>query len=102
MPLNNWTSRAIYTFRWRPLKVRNGSIPTVRTTRSGCGGGRQTKGPRPVNHYVGQGVGLIEDVRSCRAVVQDFITKSAEALEDLQALSGGLQRSSGLMAGSRS
>ena len=41
-------------------------------------------------------------IRSCRAVVQDFITKLAEALEDLQALSGGLQRSSGLMVGSRS
>ncbi len=41
-----------------------------------------------VNYYVGQGVGLIEDVRSCRAVVQDFMTEFAEALDDLQALAG--------------
>ncbi len=43
-----------------------------------------------VNYYIGQGVGLIEDVRSCRAVVQDFMTEFAAALEDLQALAGGL------------
>lgn len=39
-----------------------------------------------VNYYVGQGVGLVEDVRSCRAVVLDFMTEFAEALDDLQAL----------------
>jgi NAD(P)H-dependent flavin oxidoreductase YrpB (nitropropane dioxygenase family) len=43
-----------------------------------------------VNYYVGQGVGLVEEVRSCRSVVQDFMTEFAEALEDLQALSGGM------------
>jgi NAD(P)H-dependent flavin oxidoreductase YrpB (nitropropane dioxygenase family) len=41
-----------------------------------------------VNYYVGQGVGLVEAVRSCRAVVQDFMTEFAEALADLQALAG--------------
>jgi NAD(P)H-dependent flavin oxidoreductase YrpB (nitropropane dioxygenase family) len=41
-----------------------------------------------VNYYVGQGVGLVDEVRSCRAVVQDFMTEFAEALEDLQALAG--------------
>jgi NAD(P)H-dependent flavin oxidoreductase YrpB (nitropropane dioxygenase family) len=39
-----------------------------------------------VNYYVGQGVGLVEEVRSCRAVVQDFMFEFAAALEDLQAL----------------
>ncbi len=41
-----------------------------------------------VNYYVGQGVGLVQDVRSCRSVVQDFMTEFAAALEDLQALAG--------------
>jgi NAD(P)H-dependent flavin oxidoreductase YrpB (nitropropane dioxygenase family) len=39
-----------------------------------------------VNYYVGQGVGLVEETRSCRAVVQEFMTGFADALADLQAL----------------
>ncbi len=41
-----------------------------------------------VNYYVGQGVGLVEDVRSCRAVVASFMSEFADALEDMQALAG--------------
>jgi NAD(P)H-dependent flavin oxidoreductase YrpB (nitropropane dioxygenase family) len=41
-----------------------------------------------VNYYVGQGVGLVEDVRSCRAVVASFMSEFADALEEMQALAG--------------
>ena len=41
-----------------------------------------------VNYYVGQGVGLVQDVRSCRAVVASFMSEFADALEDMQALAG--------------
>ncbi|HEY0185442.1 MAG TPA: nitronate monooxygenase [Rhodopila sp.] len=39
-----------------------------------------------VSYFVGQGVGLVEDVPSCRQVVAAFMTEFAEALEDMQRL----------------
>ena len=39
-----------------------------------------------VSYFVGQGVGLVEDVRSARTVVQDFMTEFADALEDMRGL----------------
>jgi NAD(P)H-dependent flavin oxidoreductase YrpB (nitropropane dioxygenase family) len=42
-----------------------------------------------VNYYVGQGVGLVDQVQSCRAVVHDFMAEFADALQDLQALAAG-------------
>ena len=39
-----------------------------------------------VSYFVGQGVGLVESVQSARAVVQDFMTEYAEALEDMALL----------------
>jgi NAD(P)H-dependent flavin oxidoreductase YrpB (nitropropane dioxygenase family) len=39
-----------------------------------------------VTYFVGQGVGMIDSVKSCRAVVKEFMEEFAEALEDLQAL----------------
>jgi NAD(P)H-dependent flavin oxidoreductase YrpB (nitropropane dioxygenase family) len=39
-----------------------------------------------VTYFVGQGVGLVEGIRSARAVVQDFQEEFAEAVEGLQAL----------------
>ena len=41
-----------------------------------------------VSYFVGQGVGLVDGVRSVRGVVQDFMTEFAEALEDMRALAG--------------
>jgi hypothetical protein len=37
-----------------------------------------------VSYFVGQGVGLVEEVRSVRAVMLDFMTEFADALEDLR------------------
>ena len=39
-----------------------------------------------VSYFVGQGVGLVEDVPSCRQVVAGFMTEFAEALDDMQRL----------------
>ena len=39
-----------------------------------------------VTYFVGQGVGLVEGVQSCRAVVEAFMGDFAAALEDMQAL----------------
>ncbi len=42
-----------------------------------------------VSYFVGQGVGLVEGVQSCRSVVEGFMQEFAEALEDMQALAAG-------------
>jgi NAD(P)H-dependent flavin oxidoreductase YrpB (nitropropane dioxygenase family) len=39
-----------------------------------------------VTYFVGQGVGLIDSIKSCRVVVQEFMEEFAGALDDLQAL----------------
>jgi NAD(P)H-dependent flavin oxidoreductase YrpB (nitropropane dioxygenase family) len=39
-----------------------------------------------VTYFVGQGVGLVEGIKSSRAVVQEFMEEFAEALADMQAL----------------
>jgi NAD(P)H-dependent flavin oxidoreductase YrpB (nitropropane dioxygenase family) len=39
-----------------------------------------------VSEGVGQGIGLIDSVRSCREVVQEFMEDFAEALERMRAL----------------
>jgi NAD(P)H-dependent flavin oxidoreductase YrpB (nitropropane dioxygenase family) len=52
-----------------------------RATKSAEGGNAEA---RPlVTYFVGQGVGLVENVTSARSVVQDFITGYAEAIETL-------------------
>ncbi|GGC58841.1 NAD(P)H-dependent flavin oxidoreductase [Chelatococcus reniformis] len=40
-----------------------------------------------VNYYVGQGVGLLDDIKSARTVVQEFMEDYAAALERVQTLS---------------
>ncbi|MEA2772102.1 MAG: hypothetical protein QOD93_5064, partial [Acetobacteraceae bacterium] len=40
-----------------------------------------------VSYFVGQGVGLVDDIPSCRQVVAGFMTEFAEALEEMQRLS---------------
>jgi len=39
-----------------------------------------------VSYFVGQGVGLVQDIPTCRQVVAAFMTEFAEALEDMQRL----------------
>ncbi len=39
-----------------------------------------------VTYFVGQGVGLIDSVKTCRTVVNEFMEDFAAALEDMQAL----------------
>jgi NAD(P)H-dependent flavin oxidoreductase YrpB (nitropropane dioxygenase family) len=39
-----------------------------------------------VTYFVGQGVGLVDSVKTCRSVVSEFMEEFAEALSDLQAL----------------
>jgi hypothetical protein len=41
-----------------------------------------------VSYFVGQGVGLVDQVRSARAVVQDFREEFAEAVMGLNAALG--------------
>ncbi|HVN29322.1 MAG TPA: nitronate monooxygenase family protein [Candidatus Binataceae bacterium] len=39
-----------------------------------------------VTYFVGQGVGLVDSVKTCRTVVNEFMQEFAEALSDMQAL----------------
>ena len=39
-----------------------------------------------VSYFVGQGVGLIDSIPTCRQVVSGFMTEFAEALEDMRRL----------------
>ena len=39
-----------------------------------------------VTYWVGQGVGLVDSVKTCRAVVKEFMEEFVEAVSDLQAL----------------
>jgi NAD(P)H-dependent flavin oxidoreductase YrpB (nitropropane dioxygenase family) len=39
-----------------------------------------------VTYFVGQGVGLVDSVKTCRTVVNEFMEDFAEALNDMQAL----------------
>ena len=42
-----------------------------------------------VTYFVGQGVGLVDSVKSCRAVVKEFMEEFAEAIADMQAMAEG-------------
>jgi hypothetical protein len=39
-----------------------------------------------VTYFVGQGVGLVDSVKSSRVVVREFMEEFAEALADMQSL----------------
>ena len=58
-----------------------------RVTQAAEGGNAQARAM--VSYFVGQGVGLVEDVLSARRVVQDFMEEFAEALDDMRTLTGG-------------
>ncbi len=42
-----------------------------------------------VTYFVGQGVGLVDSVKSCRTVVKEFMEEFAEAVADMQAMAEG-------------
>jgi NAD(P)H-dependent flavin oxidoreductase YrpB (nitropropane dioxygenase family) len=44
-----------------------------------------TKARELVTYFVGQGVGLVDSVKSCRSVVQEFMEDFAAAVTDLNA-----------------
>ena len=63
------------------------SEPSFRQIEKAAAGGNQ--GARElVSYFVGQGVGLVEQVRSARAVVQEFREEFAEAAGNLVAMIG--------------
>jgi NAD(P)H-dependent flavin oxidoreductase YrpB (nitropropane dioxygenase family) len=51
--------------------------------------GDNAKARELVSYFVGQGIGLVDSVPSCRQVVAGFMTEFAEALEDMQRLAEG-------------
>jgi NAD(P)H-dependent flavin oxidoreductase YrpB (nitropropane dioxygenase family) len=55
-----------------------------RATQAAEGGNKQAR--ELVSYFVGQGVGLVEDVRTVRSVVTDFMGEFADALEDMRRL----------------
>ncbi len=61
------------------------SEPAMRRVTQAAEGGNE-RARAMVSYFVGQGVGLVEGVQSVRAVVLDFMTEYAEALEDMRAL----------------
>jgi hypothetical protein len=63
------------------------SEPAMRRVTQAAEGGNQ-QATALVSYFVGQGVGLVDGVRSVRSVVLDFMTEYAEALEDMRALGG--------------
>ncbi len=51
--------------------------------------GGNAKARELVSYFVGQGVGLVEDIPNCRQVVAGFMTEFAEALDDMARLAEG-------------
>jgi NAD(P)H-dependent flavin oxidoreductase YrpB (nitropropane dioxygenase family) len=60
------------------------SEPTLAAAQLAAEKGNQ-KARELVTYFVGQGVGLVDSVKSCRTVVQEFMEDFAEALADLNA-----------------
>ena len=51
--------------------------------------GGNAKARNLVSYFVGQGVGLVEDIPSCRQVVAGFMAEFADALDDMARLAEG-------------
>ncbi|OYV37730.1 MAG: monooxygenase [Rhodospirillales bacterium 20-64-7] len=64
------------------------SEPAMARVNKAVEAGNDTARPL-VSYFVGQGVGLVESVPSCRQVVEGFMTEFADALDDMQRLTGG-------------
>jgi hypothetical protein len=67
---------------FQPLLTAAVMQRAIRSAEAGNESARQL-----VNYYVGQGVGLLDGVKSARGVVQDFMEDYAAALERVQTLS---------------
>jgi len=63
--------------------------PAMRRVNQAAEGGNE-RARALVSYFVGQGVGLVDGVRSVRSVVADFMTEYAEALEDMAAVGRGV------------
>jgi NAD(P)H-dependent flavin oxidoreductase YrpB (nitropropane dioxygenase family) len=70
-----------------PLQGLISEPAMARVTRAAEGG--NAKARELVTYFVGQGVGLVDGVPSCRQVVAGFMTEFAEALEDMRQLAEG-------------
>ena len=64
------------------------SEPAMRRVTQAAEAGN-AKAREMVSYFVGQGVGLVNEVLSTRRVVEDFMTEYAEALDDMRALGEG-------------
>jgi hypothetical protein len=59
------------------------SEPALRAAQRAAENGN-TKARELVTYFVGQGVGLVDSVKSSRTVVQEFMEEFAEALGEMQ------------------
>jgi NAD(P)H-dependent flavin oxidoreductase YrpB (nitropropane dioxygenase family) len=64
------------------------SEPALRAVVNAAARGNE-KAYELATYWVGQCVGLVDSVKSCRTVVQEFMEEFAEAVEELQALAEG-------------
>jgi len=64
------------------------SEPALRAAQRAAQSGN-SKARELVTYFVGQGVGLVDNIKSSRAVVQEFMQEFAEALDDMQGLMEG-------------
>ncbi|WP_439816447.1 NAD(P)H-dependent flavin oxidoreductase [Zavarzinia sp. CC-PAN008] len=70
-----------------PLQTLISEPALHRVDKSAAGGNAQAR--ELVTYFVGQGVGLVDDVLSARQVVQDFKQEFAEAISDMVDLAEG-------------
>jgi NAD(P)H-dependent flavin oxidoreductase YrpB (nitropropane dioxygenase family) len=68
-----------------PLQGLISEPAMARVNRSAEAGNTQAR--ELVSYFVGQGVGLVDDIPTCRQVVAVFMNEFAETLEDMQLLS---------------
>ncbi len=61
------------------------SEPALRAAQRAAQSGN-SKARELVTYFVGQGVGLVDSIKSSRVVVQEFMQEFAEALDEMQAL----------------
>jgi NAD(P)H-dependent flavin oxidoreductase YrpB (nitropropane dioxygenase family) len=86
--------RSAWTDAWEtsdspePLPMPFQSIvsePALRAAQRAAQSGN-TKARELVTYFVGQGVGLVDSIKSSRVVVQEFMQEFAEALDEMQTL----------------
>jgi NAD(P)H-dependent flavin oxidoreductase YrpB (nitropropane dioxygenase family) len=70
-----------------PLQPLISEPALARVQKAAEGGNAEAR--KLVTYFVGQGVGLVDQVKSARTVVTEFMEEFAEALADMQALAEG-------------